>query len=152
MELRLGFPLAPFLRICVSSRKSPDLSEAQFLCVRSREQIPSPLTCQRGFENLSTALLLPWPWERGSVCRREGVPGVRHGLAAVALSPHLLLRWLFLCPGAPPRRICPAVSIAGRWRDEGRIVPGRSRPTGMRPDCTICLCGNGAQVSGLGRR
>lgn len=46
MELRLGFPLAPFLSICVSSRKSPDLSEPQFLHVRSREQIPSPLTCQ----------------------------------------------------------------------------------------------------------
>lgn len=49
LELRPRFPLAPSLNTCVSSLKSPNLSEPQFL-------IPSPLTFQRGCESLSSGL------------------------------------------------------------------------------------------------
>lgn len=68
LELRPRFPLAPSLNTCVSSQKSPNLSEPQFLHVGSREPIPSLLTFQRGCENLSS-----WP------CCSLGLGRVRGG-------------------------------------------------------------------------
>ena len=129
----LGFHLAPYINSSVFSLKYPNLSEPQFPPVGNRE-LHSLLTFQRIGERLALPLL--WPWERGAIPGRERVPWASRGLAGP--SP-------LQVPAQPlPQGPLPSAPI----RLQGTFASfqvGATR-TGARPDHTICLNGNAAQV------
>lgn len=75
------------------------------------------LTFQKGYEKGGeTDLVLPWPWERGSVAGKEGVPWAPHGLASVALTCSARI-----LSGCPPLE-----------------CPGRLRATSVPPTTVRC--------------
>ena len=129
----LGFHLAPYINSSVFSLKYPNLSEPQFPPVGNRE-LHSLLTFQRIGERLALPLL--WPWERGAIPGRERVPWASRGLAGP--SP-------LQVPAQPlPQGPLPSAPIRLQGTFSSFQV-GATR-AGARPDHTICLNGNAAQV------
>lgn len=113
--------------------------------------IPSVLTFQKGYENGGeTDLVLPWPWDRGSVAGKERAPWAPHGLASVALtcSARILSRCPPPeCPGPLRATSVPPTTVCCKVRREH---PGLGLHTDARPGRTIFLCGNSAQVRAWG--
>lgn len=132
----LGFHLALFINISVSSLKFPNLSEPQLPPQphrgKQRASLPAHLS-----ENWGKAgFALPWPW--GGALFQEGKGCLGHPVV-------WLVPVLSKCPPSRSRR-GPSHRRPAGCRACSRASRSGLR-AGARPNRTICLNGNAAQVS-----